>query len=73
MVNKVWLILSTTTELVARKTPRVLKSQLNAGEGWYVDYAFFAGAGFTAAAQELAKHHKAELVDLVRLDWDLQQ
>lgn len=35
-------------------------------------YAFFAGAGFTEAAQAEAQAHGALLVDLDTLDRDLQ-
>ncbi len=35
-------------------------------------YAFFARAGFTDAARSLAQDHGALLIDLDRLDRDLQ-
>jgi hypothetical protein len=37
-----------------------------------VHYAFFAQAGFTDAARSLAQDHGALLVDLDRMDRDLQ-
>jgi len=37
-----------------------------------INYAFFARAGFTDAAQALAVTHGALLVDLARLDRDLE-
>jgi len=37
-----------------------------------INYAFFARAGFTDAAQALAMTHGALLVDLARLDRDLE-
>ncbi|MBM4458106.1 MAG: ATP-binding protein [Chloroflexi bacterium] len=59
-------------ELIAEKTPKVLKSLPNAGEGWTIHYVFFARSGFTDAAQTLAAQHAARLVDLVMLDRDLR-
>jgi len=41
-------------------------------EGWTVHYAFFARAGFTDAACSLAQDHGALLINLDRLDRDLQ-
>jgi len=40
---------------------------------WRVHYAFFARAGFTEAARAEAVAHNALLVDLERLDRDLQE
>jgi hypothetical protein len=37
-----------------------------------VHYAFFARAGFTEAAHQLAREHQALLVDLATLDEGLQ-
>jgi len=37
-----------------------------------VYYAFFARAGFTDAARSLAQDHETLLIDLDRLDRDLQ-
>ena len=59
-------------ELVEVKTPLVLRDLPEAGDGWTVHYAFFARAGFTDAACSLAQTHGALLVDLDRLDQDLQ-
>jgi AAA+ ATPase superfamily predicted ATPase len=50
------------------KTPKVLP-----GEGWGVNYAFFARAGFTATARKEAQRVDAILVDLETLDVDLRQ
>jgi len=59
--------------LLEEKTPRLLRDLADAiGEGWTVHYAFFARAGFTDAACSLAQDHGALLVDLDRLDRDLQ-
>ena len=41
-------------------------------EGWTVYYAFFARTGFTDAARSLAESRGALLVNLDRLDRDLQ-
>lgn len=49
------------------KTPRVLPS-----EGWQAQYVFFARAGFTDAARAEADAAGAMLVDLDKLDADLQ-
>lgn len=40
---------------------------------WRVEYAFFARAGFTAAAISEAANHGARLIDLLQLDRDLLQ
>ncbi len=58
-------------ELIERKTPKVLKALPDAGEGWTVQYAFFARAGFTGAARDEAESVDAQLVDMERLDGDL--
>jgi hypothetical protein len=55
------------------KSPKLLRDLTDAsGEGWTVHYAFFAHAGFTDAARSLAQDHETLLVDLDRLDRDLQ-
>jgi hypothetical protein len=59
-------------ELVEAKTPKVLAALPEQGAGWTVHYAFFARAGFTEAAQAQAEQHRVELVDLARLDQELQ-
>jgi AAA+ ATPase superfamily predicted ATPase len=59
-------------DLIEAKTPKVLKSLPEAGEGWQVHYAFFSRNGFTEAARSLANDHSAQLVDLNRLDHDLR-
>jgi AAA+ ATPase superfamily predicted ATPase len=60
-------------ELIETKTPRVLAALPDTGTGWTVHIAFFARAGFTEAAQAEAEGHPATLVDLERLDTDLQE
>jgi hypothetical protein len=60
-------------QLIEGKTPKVLATLSDGGEGWAVHYAFFARAGFTEVAQTEAKGHGAMLVDLVTLDHDLRQ
>jgi len=50
------------------KAPKVVP-----GEDWRAHYAFFARAGFTDAARAEAETRGATLVDLARLDADLQQ
>jgi AAA+ ATPase superfamily predicted ATPase len=59
-------------KLIAQKTPRVLQALPDQGAGWHVHYAFFARAGFTEAAQVEAERANAILVDLERLDRDLE-
>ncbi len=58
-------------ELVVDKTPKVLADLKNNGDIWKVHYAFFARAGFTAAARAEAQRVKAVLVDLQTLDQSL--
>jgi hypothetical protein len=58
-------------ELIDRRTPLVLKTLPDAGEGWTVHYAFFARAGFTDAARGEAESIGALSVDLEQLDRDL--
>jgi hypothetical protein len=62
---------SLVRDLVETKTPKVLKDLPNQKEGWRVRYAFFARAGFTAAARAEAESAQAHLVDLEKLDADL--
>lgn len=59
-------------ELIENKSLEVLKILPNAGEGWRVHYAFFARAGFTAAARAEAESAGGQFVSLERLDADLQ-
>lgn len=59
---------SVISELVESKTPKVLKSLPKDGEGWKVEYAFFARAGFTSSAEEAGRAVQAYLVDLEQLD-----
>lgn len=58
-------------ELIEQKTPKVLASLPNKGEGWRVHYAFFSRNGFTPEASALGQNHHAYLIDLDRLDADL--
>ncbi len=55
-------------DLVEVKTPKVLKELPQEGSGWRVHYAFFARAGFTAAARARARSVGAQLVDLATLE-----
>jgi len=57
--------------LIQEKTPKVLKTLPEMGNGWTVHYAFFARVGFTDAAR--AEAHGAILVNVERLDADLQE
>ncbi|MEJ2710588.1 MAG: ATP-binding protein [Anaerolineales bacterium] len=50
------------------KTPKVIP-----GEDWQVYYAYFARAGFTDAAREVAQRENGLLVDLETLDKDLKE
>jgi hypothetical protein len=59
------------SELVEKKAPLLLQALPEAGRGWSVHYAFFSRAGFTPAAQTLARAQQAILVDLARLDREL--
>jgi len=59
-------------ELIQEKAPKALQALPETGKGWQVHYAFFARAGFTEAARAEAQIHDALLVDLKRLDADLQ-
>lgn len=49
------------------KAPKVVP-----GADWQVHYVFFARAGFTEAAQQVANMANARLIDLPQLDSDLQ-
>jgi AAA+ ATPase superfamily predicted ATPase len=60
-------------ELLEAKTPKVLRDLPEGGAGWKIYYAFFARAGFTAAAEAEARSARAQLVDLATLDADLRQ
>jgi hypothetical protein len=46
-------------------------SKVVPGSDWQIHYAFFARAGFTAAARQTAEAAGALLADLKRLDTDL--
>jgi len=60
-------------ELLEAKTPKLMKDLPEEGTGWKIHYAFFARAGFTAAAEAEARSAGAQLVDLAKLDTDLRQ
>jgi AAA+ ATPase superfamily predicted ATPase len=55
---------SVVTDLVERKTPRILRDLSDGGEGWSVHYAFFARSAFTPAAQAAAADVNAQLLTL---------
>ena len=59
-------------ELVAVKTPEVLRVLPDGGAGWHAHHALFARDEFTDAAREEAASANARLVDLARLDADLR-
>jgi AAA+ ATPase superfamily predicted ATPase len=59
-------------ELIETKMPLVLRD-LAADPGvWKIHYAFFARAGFTAAARAEGRQVNAMLIDLSQIDTDLQ-
>jgi AAA+ ATPase superfamily predicted ATPase len=60
-------------ELIEEKTAKVKAALPDGGEGWRLFYAFFSRVGFTAAAQQMAGEHQAQLVDLTQLDKDLAE
>lgn len=60
-------------ELLETKLPLLLKDLPEEGAGWKVHTIAFSRAGFTPAAQELAKANKTILVDLTQLDRDLRK
>jgi len=62
---------SVITELIQRKTPKLLKALPDGGAGWQVHHAFFARTGFTPAARAEAASAQAILVDLAQLDRDM--
>jgi AAA+ ATPase superfamily predicted ATPase len=55
------------TELIDKKTPKVLKVLPEAGDKWTVHHGLFSRAGFTPATHALAEEHQVTLVDLDRL------
>jgi uncharacterized protein len=58
-------------DLIAGKTPLVLRDLPAGGQGWAVTYACFARGGFTDAARELMDEHGGYCVDMDMLDRDL--
>jgi hypothetical protein len=58
-------------DLVQGKAPQVLRALPEEGSSWSVYHAVFSRAGLTPAAREVAKMHKAIVVDLVQLERDL--
>lgn len=59
------------TNLIEQKTPRVLRSLPDKGDGWTVHYAFFGRSDFTAAARAQAAQVGARLLNLEQLEHDL--
>lgn len=57
--------------VIETKIPAVLRALPDEGESWQSVGAVFGRAGFTPAAQTLAKEKRVLLVDLERLDRDL--
>ncbi|MBN1889443.1 MAG: ATP-binding protein [Thermoflexales bacterium] len=62
---------SVVTELIQTKTPKVLHTLPDKGEGWTVHYAFFGRSEFSAAAQSEAAQVHAQLLNLEHLERDL--
>jgi AAA+ ATPase superfamily predicted ATPase len=62
---------SVVTELVERKTPRVLHSLPDKGEGWTSHYALFGRSEFTGAARAEAAEVGAQLLNLEQIVRDL--
>jgi uncharacterized protein len=60
---------SVVRDLIEERGPRVLERLDGA---WQTHYAFFARAGLTDAAREEAAERGATVVDLARLDRELQ-
>ena len=58
-------------DLIATKTPLVLRDLPDGSQGWTVSYALFGRAGFTPAAVAEAAQVGALLVDAARLDREL--
>ena len=63
---------SVVSELVERKTPRVLANLPDGGEGWTIHYALFARSEFTEPARQSAEQHEMWLLTLEQLDVDLR-
>jgi hypothetical protein len=63
---------SAVRELIEVKTPKVLETLPDRGDGWVVYYAFFTRVGLTEPARAEALAHNALLVDLIVLDDALQ-
>jgi len=62
---------SVLQELSEIKLPRLLKDLPEEGEGWKAHTIAFSRAGFTPAAQEIARANKTMLINLAQLDRDL--
>jgi hypothetical protein len=58
-------------ELIQKKTPKVMQSLPNGGNGWRVHYALFSRGGVTSAALTELQRFDGVSVDLGRLDKDL--
>jgi hypothetical protein len=63
---------SVVRELIEEKTPKVLETLPDRGDGWTIYYAFFTRTGLTEPAQSEALAHNALPVDLMALDNALQ-
>jgi AAA+ ATPase superfamily predicted ATPase len=59
------------TDLIERKTPRVLRGLPDKGEGWTVHYALFGRSDFTNPARSAATDSGAMLLTLEQIERDL--
>jgi hypothetical protein len=59
------------TDLIERKTPRVLQGLPDKGEGWMVHYALFGRSSFTDPARSTATDSDAMLLTLDQIERDL--
>jgi len=64
--------LSVINDLIERKTPHLLQSLPNKGEGWSVHYALFSRAGITGPALARLKALGGISVELAQLDVELE-
>lgn len=61
----------TVRELIEQKTPKTVRDLPGEAQAWRVHYAFFARAGFTAAAAEELHQHHALSITLSQMDDEL--
>lgn len=61
----------TVEDLIAAKTPSVLRELPGEPREWSLQHVFFARAGFTKGARDVAEAAQARLIDLDTLDTDL--